>query len=99
MWTTRRSAAWRRHIFWSAGFKNFGYFGSQWTGFSIDREQGFREALAAAGCQIFSCYADFLPRPPLASSWKQEDRQVRDWLTSLAKPAAVFASNDVPAPP
>ena len=31
------------------------------------------------------------------TSWKRVDRQVRDWLLALPKPAAILASNDVPA--
>ncbi len=83
--------------FLQRGYVNFGYFGSGWTGFSKQRERGFREWLAKTGHTPSSCYADYLPRPPLVASWKRVDRQVRDWLLALPKPAAVLASNDVPA--
>ena len=83
--------------FLERGYVNFGYLGSGWTGFSQQRERGFRRRLATAGHSLSSCYADYLPRPPLASSWKTADRQVRDWLLALPKPAAILASNDVPA--
>ncbi len=76
------------------GFRNFGYFGSQWTGFSQHREEGFREALAAAGHDLTACYSDFLPRRPVDATWNLRDRQVRDWLLALAKPAGILASND-----
>lgn len=79
------------------GFQHFGYFGSAWTGVSKEREQGFRKSLARAGHAVSSCYAEYLPRPPLQSSWTRVDRQVRDWLLTLPKPAAILASNDVPA--
>ncbi|MEN6407292.1 MAG: DNA-binding transcriptional regulator [Thermoguttaceae bacterium] len=79
------------------GFKHFGYFGSAWTGFSKSRECSFREALAEAGFELSSCHAEYLPRPPVDSSWKKGDRQVHDWLLAMPKPAAVLASNDVPA--
>ncbi len=79
------------------GFRNFGYFGSQWNGFSKQREEGFREALAAAGHDLTACYAEFLPRRPADATWKLRDRHVRDWLLALAKPAAILASNDYPA--
>lgn len=79
------------------GFKQFGYFGSAWTGFSQGREQGFRDALAGAGFDLSSFYAEYLPRPPLGTSWKGVDRQIADWLTSFPKPAAILASNDLPA--
>jgi LacI family transcriptional regulator len=83
--------------FLQRGYVNFGYLGSGWTGFSKQREQGFRQRLAKAGRTLSSCYADYLPRPPLGASWKSVDRQVRDWLLTLPKPAAILASNDVPA--
>ncbi len=83
--------------FLDRGFQNFGFFGSEWTGFSKQREEGFRDALAAAGHALSSCYCEFLPRPPADSSWKLQDRQVRDWLLTIAKPAAILASNDYPA--
>lgn len=78
-------------------FRHFGYFGSAWTGFSKEREQGFREAIGEAGYTLSSCYAEYLPRPPVGTSWTRVDRQVRDWLLTLCKPAAILASNDVPA--
>jgi len=83
--------------FLERGFRNFGFFGSAWTGFSKQREEGFREALAAAGQSLTSSYSEFLPRPPTNSSWKLRDRQVHDWLLAIRKPAAILASNDYPA--
>jgi LacI family transcriptional regulator len=83
--------------FLERGFRNFGFFGSAWTGFSKQREEGFREALNAAGLQLTSCYAEFLPRPSADSSWKMLDRVARDWLLAICKPAAILASNDYPA--
>ena len=83
--------------FLERAYVNFGYFGSRQTGFSKQRERGFREALAAAGFGLSSCYAEYLPRPPVHSSWKSIDNQVREWLLELPKPAAILASNDVPA--
>jgi LacI family transcriptional regulator len=83
--------------FLDRGFKHFGYFGSAWTAFSKSRERGFDKALAKAGFQVAACYAEYLPRPPLDSSWKDVDLQIRNWLLGLPKPAAVLASNDIPA--
>ena len=94
--TTDESGGWRPSTF-SIADSNFGYFGSAWTGFSKHREQGFSEALAEAGFELSSCYAEYLPRPPMDSSWKRVDRQIHNWLAALPKPAAVLASNDVPA--
>ena len=83
--------------FLDRGFRNFGFFGSEWTGFSKQREEGFREALAAAGHALTCCYCEFLPRPPADASWKLQDQQVRAWLLAIGKPAAILASNDYPA--
>jgi LacI family transcriptional regulator len=78
-------------------FTNFGYFGSRWTGFSRQREQGFREALKVVGHTVSSCYAEYLPRPAAGTSWNRVDFEVRDWLLVLPKPVAILASNDLPA--
>lgn len=83
--------------FLDRGFTRFGYFGSDWTGFSKLREAGFREKLEEAGYEVRSCYAEFLPRPSAAMSWALTDQMVLDWLAHLDKPAAILASNDVPA--
>ena len=83
--------------FLQRGFRHFGYFGSAWTDFSKRRERSFREALAKEGHSVFSCHAEYLPRPPLRASWKTADQRIKKWLVELPKPAAVLASNDVPA--
>ncbi|MBN1908760.1 MAG: substrate-binding domain-containing protein [Pirellulales bacterium] len=83
--------------FLDRGFTRFGYFGSGWTGFSRQREEGFRKTLAKTGYDVSSCYADFMPRPPAESSWKEVDTRVADWLSSLSRPTAILASNDIPA--
>jgi LacI family transcriptional regulator len=83
--------------FLDRGFRHFGYFGSSWTGFSKDREAAFREHVEQRGFVVRSCYAEYLPRPPLAESWKGVDVRIRAWLKALPKPVAILSSNDVPA--
>jgi LacI family transcriptional regulator len=83
--------------FLNRGFRHFGYFGSSWTGFSKDREAAFCRSLAEHGYRVASCYAEYMPRPPIAESWKGVDVKVRAWLKALPKPVAIFSSNDVPA--
>jgi LacI family transcriptional regulator len=83
--------------FLQRGYRHFGYFGSSWTVFSREREKSFRRALAEAGFELSSCYAEYLPHQPLDSSWKRVDQQICDWLSSLPRPAAILASNDTPA--
>jgi LacI family transcriptional regulator len=79
------------------GFRHFGYFGSSWTGFSKDREAAFADRLAESGFRLDSCYAEYLPRPPIADSWKGVDVKAHAWLKALPKPVAILSSNDVPA--
>jgi LacI family transcriptional regulator len=78
-------------------FTHFGYFGSASTNVSKERERGFRDALAEVGHSLSSCYSEYLPRPPLKTSWKKSDQRIQAWLAGLPKPVAIFASNDVPA--
>lgn len=80
------------------GFKNFGYFGSSWANFSLQREQGFRQELKRhGGCTISTLNSEFLPRPSYKRIWETVDKNVESWLSSLPKPCAILASNDIPA--
>jgi len=83
--------------FLQRGFRNFGYFGSRWMGFSKAREDSLRRAVEAAGHSLSSCYAEYFPRHAVADSWVRVDRRIDAWLGSLPKPVAVFAQNDIPA--
>lgn len=79
------------------GFRHFGFFGSAWTGFSRGRERGFAAELARRGFRPSCCHAEFLPRLSPRASWRELDRRILDWLRQLPKPAAILASNDLPA--
>ena len=83
--------------FLQRGFRNFGYFGSRWMGFSKAREDSLRRGIKAASHSLSSCYAEYFPRLAVADSWVQVDRRIDAWLGSLPKPVAVFAQNDIPA--
>ena len=83
--------------FIQAGFRNFGYFGSETAGFSIVREGSYRTRLKEAGFNCSACHAEYLPRPSPSASWTEVDKAVRTWLIGLPKPVGIFASNDVPA--
>lgn len=85
-----------RHLL-DRGFRHFGFFGSAWTGFSRGRERGFAAELARHGFRPSCCHADFLPRLSPQASWRELDRRILDWLRRLPKPAAILASNDLPA--
>ncbi len=83
--------------FLDRGFRNFGFFGSAWAGFSKGRERGFQDALQEHGFTPSPCYAEFLPRLSIKSSWQELEKRVLEWLKSLPKPVAILASNDLPA--
>ncbi|PTX95137.1 hypothetical protein DB345_12665 [Spartobacteria bacterium LR76] len=83
--------------FLSLGYRSFGYFGSRAAAFSRRREDGFRRALLAKGFQLSSCHARFLPRTPITEDWSAMEKRAAEWLRQLPKPAAVLASNDIPA--
>lgn len=83
--------------FLQLGYRNFGFFGSSWTDFSLMREEGFRKKLASHGLFHSSCYEEFLPASPAEDNWSTIQKHIENWLKSLNFPTAVFASNDVPA--
>ena len=83
--------------FLNLGYRNFGFFGSDCVWYGRLREAGFRETLQGAGYAVFSRHLDYLPRLSPQANWTQVRRQTQRWLRQLAKPAAVLASNDVPA--
>ena len=84
--------------FLERGFRNFGFFGSDWAVFSKEREAGYEERLGDEGFPANCCYANFLPRLPVEEEgWGSLDERIRKWLVSLPKPVAILASNDRPA--
>jgi LacI family transcriptional regulator len=80
--------------FLKQGFTHFGFFGSESARYSKMREESFRQCLAAAGHEVSSCHGEYLLYLLTTTSWRALDRQVWQWLRSLPKPVAVFASND-----
>ncbi|MEL7335646.1 MAG: substrate-binding domain-containing protein, partial [Planctomycetota bacterium] len=83
--------------FLSRGYRNFGYVGSSWAGFSIAREAAFRTQIEAAGFSVNTCSLDYLPLPPADQAWNHIDVQLVKWIRNLELPCAVLASNDRPA--
>jgi LacI family transcriptional regulator len=73
------------------GHITFAFFGSNKTGFSIEREHGFRERIESAGHTVHTCHADSL------LSWIRTEEEIERWLLQLPRPCAVFVSNDVSA--
>ncbi len=83
--------------FLSRGYRRFGYFGSRSVCYSRIREESFRLTVENAGFELSVCHAEYLPQLSLKASWKSVNRQVRQWLKSLARPAAILADHDAAA--
>ncbi len=79
------------------GFRSFGYYGSNVAQFSIARHWGFEKTLTSASYRVSRFDANFLPRLPFGERWDYLDESLKVWLEGLPKPAAILASNDVPA--
>lgn len=83
--------------FLTRGYRRFGYFGSGSISYSQTREASFRRAVAEAGFELSTCYVEYLPQLSLKVSWKNVNRQVRQWLKTLEKPVAILADHDAAA--
>jgi LacI family transcriptional regulator len=94
--TDHRKVAWLavEHLR-ECGLRHFGFVGHPHHLYSLEREAGFREALASTGFSL-SCYHE---RP--ARSYRHRGRllalsaELQRWLRELPKPAGVFACNDL----
>jgi LacI family transcriptional regulator len=73
------------------GFRHFGYVGNPADRFSVEREQGFRDALAKAGqrCESYHERTVNLPR----GTWIPK-AELREWMLKRPKPSAVLCAND-----
>lgn len=76
------------------GFRHFGYVGYPDHDFSVGRESGFRESLAAAGCTLNTFYEKDLAEVDPTGLWSW-NTELPAWLRSLKKPVAVFTSQDI----
>ena len=76
------------------GFTNFGFCGFDEAHWSQVRSRSFCEAIARAGYTTCLFKSGRQPRKP---SWHQELRAIADWLSSVSKPIAVMACNDIRA--
>jgi len=77
------------------GFEHFAFIGNPILAFSAARQAGFQEALQAYGYAASTFTAD-PKRFPAARGWTMGgvDGELVSWLSSHAKPVAVFAEND-----
>lgn len=86
-----RTAA--RHFLERRGYRSFAYVEVRGSLFwSIDRGEAFRDAVASAGLPFMRFSSKGETRH--AISVKKEMEALSEWLVSLPKPAAVFASDD-----
>ncbi len=81
--------------FLNLGFEHFAFIGNPNLAFSRSRQAGFVEALRAYGYSASTFAAD-PKRFPAARGWTMGgvDGELVSWLSSHAKPVAMFAEND-----
>lgn len=72
----------------------FGFVGYPRHEFSVEREQGFREAVEAAGFRVAVFHERTYRVQDPTGLWKWNEPLV-EWLRRLPKPVGVLASNDV----
>lgn len=75
-------------------FVSFAFYGSPSARYSQIEERAFRERLAEDGCEVSSCYSDFLPDAKASALWKKSAQKTVRWLRQIPKPVAVFACED-----
>lgn len=81
--------------FLERGFENFAFVGHRDHGYSIRRESGYRKRLEPLGYSVCSYHErESAPFSPRGRLWGV-DADVRDWLVGLARPAGIFAPNDL----
>jgi LacI family transcriptional regulator len=73
------------------GFRHFAYFTLEGLAYVAKHQQGFAEAVAAAGCD----FASFKTKPVTGAEpdWNLDLAQLGDWIRSLPKPVAILTWN------
>ena len=78
------------------GFRHLGFCEYPGWKFSVDRREGFEQAIDKLGLQT---HVHQMPLPVAGhggpKSWEQQQRELCDWLVALPKPAGVMASTDL----
>lgn len=82
--------------FLERGYKHFGFCGYSNDGWSVERRNGFVEAVSLAG---YTCNVHDVVYPGwLDPIWdSQQTARIAEWLKGLPKPAAVMACHDMRA--
>jgi LacI family transcriptional regulator len=82
-----------RHLI-ERSFRRFGFFGAGSLWFSRLRRDRFLSAVAGAGGECRTLEIDFKPG---SRHWRNQGRQLQDWLASLTMPVGILASTDLRA--
>lgn len=77
------------------GFRHFGFCGFANEAWSARREQGFRQQVQAAGYDVNGFLSPWFGADDF--SWKDQQKQLAQWLMSMPRPCGVMCCNDVRA--
>ncbi len=77
------------------GFKHFAYYGYEDVIWSDERGKGFRDYLTENG--ISDKYIFEFKKQSLDELWHYESQPLKEWLSALPKPVAIFACDDTRA--
>jgi LacI family transcriptional regulator len=95
LWDSRAVGRMAAEYFMERRYGRFAFVGDTRpdTYWAVEREEGYREVLFAAGFQsTYHVYPPCTAREQ--SDWMREQRRMAAWLAALPKPVAVFAPND-----
>jgi LacI family transcriptional regulator len=81
--------------FLERGLRSFAFVGRRQFLFSIEREEGFRTALAAAGHKLAVYHSHSRSDYDPMASVRLLDRGVSRWLLALTRPAGILTPNDL----
>lgn len=76
-------------------YRHYGFFGSRVALYARLQERAFRERVAQAGFEVFSCYYEYLPEYTVQTLWRDVTTRILQWLENLPKPVAIFCCEDV----
>lgn len=74
------------------GHRHFAFLGFSNERWSLERQNGFGQALTGAGSEPRVCH--LLPEEQDPTHWRSNLKRVTDWLRSLPKPCALMVASD-----
>lgn len=95
--TSDYTAAGRKaaEFYYIKGFQHFAYYGYENVIWSDERGRGFRDYLTENGISD-TCIFEFR-KQSLDELWHYQSQPLKEWLSSLPKPVAIFACDDTRA--